>query len=139
LVAGGLIYLRLNKSENWSSPWHTYLPVAVIYLLLGIFLVVTPFFPPNSDWNADGYPYYAFPLVGTGVLLLGVVYWLLGTRGWLTWTGCSVARPAEFNEGDQGVTECGKRFPDQRLSGDAAEEPLLGQRGRREIGYSSID
>jgi hypothetical protein len=112
--------------------------VAVIYLLLGIFLVVTPFIPPNSDWNADGYPYYAFPLVGTGVLLLGVVYWLLWTRGWLSWTGCPVVRAAEWDEGDEGVTGSGKWFPDERLPRDVAQEPLLGQRGGCETGYNSI-
>ncbi|KAK0636422.1 amino acid/polyamine transporter I [Bombardia bombarda] len=85
-VAGGLIYLRLSKTENWSSPWRTYLPVTVVYLCLNIFLALTPFIPPNSDWNADGYPYYAFPLVGTGVLLFGAVYWALWTKVW-PWLG----------------------------------------------------
>jgi len=81
-VAGGLIYLHYNKSENWTSPWQTHVSVAFVYLLLNVFLAITPFIPPNSDWNADGYPYYAFPLVGTGVLFLGVLYWLLWTKVW---------------------------------------------------------
>lgn len=51
-----------------------------IYLCLNIFLAITPFIPPNDDWNADGYPYYAFPLVGTGVLGLGAVYWVVWTK-----------------------------------------------------------
>ncbi|KAH7632466.1 amino acid permease-domain-containing protein [Sordaria sp. MPI-SDFR-AT-0083] len=80
LVAGGLIYLRLSKTEGWSSPWHTWLPVVFIYLCLNLFLAITPFIPPNDDWNADGYPYYAFPLVGTGVLGLGAVYWVGWTK-----------------------------------------------------------
>ncbi|KAK0619012.1 amino acid/polyamine transporter I [Immersiella caudata] len=81
-VAGGLIYLHYNKSENWSSPWQTHVSVAFVYLLLNAFLAITPFIPPNSDWNADGYPYYAFPIVGTGVLFLGVLYWALWTKVW---------------------------------------------------------
>lgn len=81
-VTCGLIYLQWNKKENWSSPWHTYLPISIIYLLLNLFLAITPFIPPNNDWNADGYPYYAFPLVGTGVLVLGGVYWALWTKVW---------------------------------------------------------
>ncbi|KAK4679769.1 hypothetical protein QC764_207030 [Podospora pseudoanserina] len=80
MVAGGLIYLQFKKSENWSSPWRTWLPVTIVYLLLNIFLAITPFIPPNSDWNADGYPYYAFPLVGIAILLLGVVYWAVWTK-----------------------------------------------------------
>lgn len=81
-VVGGLIYLRFRESENWTSPWKTPIWVAVIYLLLNAFLAITPFIPPNSDWNADGYPYYAFPIVGTGVLFLGVLYWVLWTKVW---------------------------------------------------------
>ena len=41
-----------------------------------------PFIPPTGDWNADGYPYYIFPIVGVSVLLLGVVYWTLWTKFW---------------------------------------------------------
>lgn len=128
-VAGGLVYLRLSKSENWSSPWHTYLPVPIIYLCLNIFLVVTPFIPPNSDWNADGYPYYAFPLVGTGVLLLGVVYWLLWTRVWPRWSGDGGV--AEFGFEGEGEDDDGKSLRE--------EEPLLEHRGNRGYDYESIN
>ncbi|KAJ8125947.1 hypothetical protein O1611_g7691 [Lasiodiplodia mahajangana] len=81
-VCAGLIYLQWKKSENWSSPWHTYLPITVVYLLANIFLAVTPFIPPNGSWNADGYPYYVFPVVGVGVLLLGAFYWVCWTKIW---------------------------------------------------------
>ena len=81
-MAGGLIYLHYSKSEAWSSPWQTHVSMAVVYLLLNAFLAITPFIPPNSDWNADGYPYWAFPVVGTGVLLFGVLYWTLWTKVW---------------------------------------------------------
>ncbi|KAF2756904.1 amino acid transporter [Pseudovirgaria hyperparasitica] len=74
-VAAGLIYLQWRKSERWTSPWHTYLPITVVYLLSNVFLAVTPFIPPKGDINADGYPYYVFPIVGVGVLLLGMTYW----------------------------------------------------------------
>ncbi|MBE3050513.1 amino acid permease, partial [Candidatus Bathyarchaeota archaeon] len=77
-VAAGLIYLHYKKSENWSSPWHTYLPVALLFLLSNAFLTAVPFIPPDGDWNAGGYPYYVFPVVGWAVLLLGALYWV----GW---------------------------------------------------------
>lgn len=79
-VTAGLIYLHYSKRERWQSPWHTYLPIAVLYLLANIFLAIVPFIPPNGDWNAEGYPYYVFPVVGVGVLLLGVVYWTFWTK-----------------------------------------------------------
>ena len=60
-VAGGLIYLHYNKKENWTSGWHTYLPITLVFLLSNVFLVIVPFIPPDGDWDADGYPYYVFP------------------------------------------------------------------------------
>lgn len=81
-VAAGLIYLHYSKRERWTSPWHTYLPISTLYLLANAFLAVVPFIPPDGDWNAEGYPYYVFPVVGVGVLLLGVVYWVCWTKVW---------------------------------------------------------
>ncbi|KAK3389880.1 amino acid permease-domain-containing protein [Podospora didyma] len=81
-VAAGLIYLHHSKKENWTSGWHTYLPITVIFFLSNVFLVLVPFIPPDGDWNADGYPYYVFPVVGVAVLLLGAVYWTLWTKVW---------------------------------------------------------
>ncbi|KAK0723454.1 amino acid/polyamine transporter I [Lasiosphaeria miniovina] len=81
-VAGGLIYLHYSKKENWTSGWYTYLPIIVVFLLSNVFLALVPFIPPDGDWNADGYPYYVFPVVGVGVLLLGALYWVLWTKFW---------------------------------------------------------
>jgi hypothetical protein len=81
-VAAGLIYLQWRKSESWSSPWHSFLPVTVLYLLANVFLAIVPFIPPDGDWNAEGYPYFVFPVVGVGVLLLGGVYWTCWTKIW---------------------------------------------------------
>lgn len=47
-----------------------------------MFLAIVPFIPPDGPRNADGYPYYVFPVVGVGVLLLGVIYWGFWTRVW---------------------------------------------------------
>ena len=81
-VAGGLIYLHYSKKENWTSGWYTHLPIIVIFLLSNLFLVLVPFIPPDGDWNADGYPYYVFPVVGVAVLLFGAFYWALWTKLW---------------------------------------------------------
>ncbi|KAL2212999.1 amino acid transporter [Sarocladium strictum] len=79
-VTFGLIYLQWSKRENWTSQWHTYLPISILYILANIFMIIVPFIPPEGSWNADGYPYYVFPIVGVGVLLLGVVYWGVWNR-----------------------------------------------------------
>ncbi|KAL6354973.1 hypothetical protein LRP88_12331 [Fusarium phalaenopsidis] len=97
-VTAGLIYLHYNKSENWSSPWHTYLPISVIYILANIFLALVPFIPPDGDINADGYPYYVFPVVGVGVLILGGVYWSLWTKVLPRIGGYKVVADRSFDE-----------------------------------------
>jgi len=79
-VGAGLVYLQYKKSENWSSPWHTYLPISILWFISNLFLVIVPFLPPRESWDAQGYPYYVFPIVGVGVLLLGAVYWLFWTK-----------------------------------------------------------
>lgn len=103
-VAAGLIYLHYNKSEQWTSPWHTYLPIAVLFLLSNVFLALVPFIPPEGDWNADGYPYYVFPVVGVGVLLLGGIYWVCWTKIWPAVGGYKVvAERIEDEEGNEVV------------------------------------
>jgi hypothetical protein len=79
-VTAGLIWLQYRKSEKWKSPWHTILPVSVLYLLANVFLLLVPFLPPEGSWNERGYPYYVFPVVGVSVLLLGVFYWACWTK-----------------------------------------------------------
>ena len=86
-VTIGLIYLQMTKSENWSSPWHTYLPISGLYVAANAFLATVPFVPPTGSWTAGGYPYYVFPTVGVGVMLLGAVYWIIWRKLFPRWRG----------------------------------------------------
>ncbi|KAK9777965.1 putative High-affinity methionine permease [Seiridium cardinale] len=97
-VAAGLIYLHWKKSENWSSPWHSYLPITVLYLLANMFLAFVPFIPPDGNWNAEGYPYFVFPVVGVGVLFLGGVYWTAWTKIWPAIGGYRIEAQREVDE-----------------------------------------
>lgn len=54
--------------------------MALLFLASNAFLAIVPFIPPTGDWNEAGYPYYIFPVVGVGVLLLGGVYWTFWTK-----------------------------------------------------------
>lgn len=82
-VAAGLIYLQYQTKEVWNPGWRTFLPVTVIFLLCNAFLAIVPFIPPaDGDIWGDGYPYYVFPVVGVGVLVLGAFYWVLWTKFW---------------------------------------------------------
>lgn len=103
-VTAGLIWLQYKKSENWKSPWRTILPVSVVYLLSNIFLLLVPFIPPEGSWDEDGYPYYVFPVVGVGVLLLGVMYWFSWTKLLPRIGGYKVESERSFDEnGDEFV------------------------------------
>lgn len=56
------------------------MPVILLFFLSNVFLAVVPFIPPDGLIDPDGYPYYVFPVVGVGVLLFGVVYWVGWTK-----------------------------------------------------------
>lgn len=117
----------------------------MVYLLLNLFLVATPFVPPNSDWNADGYPYYAFPLVGTGVLLLGAVYWLVWARkaGLPTLDGYGAVAEPEMvvvvtEDGDD-AEEINKRLASEgQAAADEVRELLLGRERSQQCAYGSV-
>ncbi|KAK3399812.1 amino acid/polyamine transporter I [Sordaria brevicollis] len=81
-VSGGLIFLHFFRRDTWKPTWRCWEPILIIFFLLNVFLAVVPFIPPVGDWNAEGYPYYVFPIVGVAVLLLGATYWLLWTKVW---------------------------------------------------------
>ncbi|KJZ78515.1 hypothetical protein HIM_01906 [Hirsutella minnesotensis 3608] len=74
-VAAGLLWLQYKKSENWSSPWHTYLPITLAFLSANLLLIIVPLIPPPAPQKAGEYPYYIFPIVALGSYLLGAVYW----------------------------------------------------------------
>ncbi len=97
-VTAGLVWLQFKKSESWSSPWHTFLPISIVYFLSNVFLAIVPFIPPEGSWTADGYPYYVFPVVGVGVLLLGGVYWTFWTRILPYFGGYKIVSERTFDE-----------------------------------------
>ncbi|ATY66171.1 Amino acid polyamine transporter I [Cordyceps militaris] len=74
LLTVGLIYLQWNKAERWKSPWHTYLPISVVFLLLNGFLIIGPFIPPSAA-SISPDSSFLFPLLGLAVLMSGVLYW----------------------------------------------------------------
>lgn len=60
------------------STIQSYLTVAVFFLLSNIYLVVAPFIPPSEGQNVyESLPYYLHCLVGIGILVGGVAYWLI--------------------------------------------------------------
>lgn len=108
--------MQWNKKENWSSPWHTHAPITILYILVNFFLCIVPFIPPNGSWNADGYPYYVFPIVGVGVILLGGVYWVCWTKIWPAFGGYKIVAERSYDEDNNEVIRY-KKISMKGLSG----------------------
>ena len=76
LVCCGLLYLQYRKSENWTSPFHSPLPLTLIAIFASLILVIVPFIPPKGGNGAfKNIPYYVFPVVGWAILFVGVIFW----------------------------------------------------------------
>lgn len=74
----GLFWLRWAKPHH-PRPFKVWWPVAIFYLAVAVFLLVAPLLPPtNGVGDTPPLPYYLYCVVGTGILLLGPVYW----AGW---------------------------------------------------------
>lgn len=79
-VSAGLIWLYCHRAQyHWYPPTHATLPVAVFFLLSNVYLVVTPFVPPEtaSQNIYEHLPYYLHCVVGLGVIVAGGMYWLI--------------------------------------------------------------
>lgn len=59
-------------TKTFTAPWIC----IIVFLLANIFLALFPFIPPPSQsWGGNSIPYWCFPVVGTGCLLLGGVFY----------------------------------------------------------------
>ena len=86
-VASGLLYLRYFSDERhtWTKhagfrPWGGP-TAAIIYAAVSAFLLIASFIPPKSGspfaLESTGVEWYVVPTVGWGMLLLGLVYYLI--------------------------------------------------------------
>ena len=80
LCVSGLLYLRFKKSEQWSSPFTCPLPVLIVSILLHAVLLIAVLLPTKDGKNAQGYPYYTFPLCGLAIFVIGFLYWVLWSK-----------------------------------------------------------
>ncbi|KAI1276548.1 methionine permease [Xylaria sp. FL0933] len=73
----GLIWLRY-KRPDLKRPFKAWMPAVVFRALLCVALLAAPFFPPSHP-DPDGLWYATYAVVGVGVIVFGVVYWLVWT------------------------------------------------------------
>lgn len=65
-----------SSHKSFSAPW----ACVVLFLLANIFLALLPFLPPPKSSGPGALPYWCFPVVGTGCLLLGAVFFYLRAK-----------------------------------------------------------
>lgn len=64
-------HLGSKVHKTFSAPWIC----ICVFFCANLFLAVFPFVPPPSNsWNQKSIPYWCFPVVGTGCLLLGALF-----------------------------------------------------------------
>ncbi|KAI0172502.1 amino acid transporter [Hypoxylon sp. FL1284] len=73
----GLLWLRY-KRPDLKRPFKAWRPAIVFRILLCFCLLAAPFFPPSHP-KPGGLFYATYAIVGVGILLFGVAYWLVWT------------------------------------------------------------
>lgn len=74
LLISDSVSTHFKASHNsFSAPWIC----LGLFLAANVFLALLPFFPPPNSGGTGALPYWCFPVVGTGCLLLGAVFFYL--------------------------------------------------------------
>ncbi|KUJ17477.1 amino acid transporter [Mollisia scopiformis] len=73
-VVIGLFFLRWKKPFA-ERPFKVFLPIAGFFLVGQLFVLVAPFLRPPGGKGDTSQPYWAYPLVGLGVMFAGLVYY----------------------------------------------------------------
>lgn len=60
-----------TKHRSFSAPW----ACVALFLVSNVFLAILPFFPPPKGTTSSSIPYWCFPVVGSGCLLIGAVFY----------------------------------------------------------------
>lgn len=86
-VALGLMLVYLDQSSpkkyyGWNPSIRATFPVVLFFFLTSVYLVIAPLIPPEdpSQNIYKSLPYYLHCLVGIGLFLFGLIYWLIWAR-----------------------------------------------------------
>lgn len=78
-VAAGLLCLYYRPEQySWAPPFRASWPIALVFFLSNVYLVVAPFVPPSDGQSVyESLPYYLHCLVGIAILVAGAIYWVV--------------------------------------------------------------
>ncbi|PYH49363.1 putative methionine permease [Aspergillus saccharolyticus JOP 1030-1] len=85
-VTLGLLLLRY-KEPDLPRPFKAWLPAVWLRVLISFVLLASPFFPPAGGQGDVGFFYATYAIVGTGVIVFGVLYWYVWTVLLPRWGG----------------------------------------------------
>lgn len=83
LIAAGLLYLTYSKRENWKNErteLHSWPIITIFWICSLTFVIITSFF--HSSALRQTIPSYIVPIVGSSVLIGGVLYWVAWAKVW---------------------------------------------------------
>ncbi len=66
-----------RTERHLDRPVKVWVPVALFFIVVSLFLCIFPFFPKEST----DFPYYLPALIGIGSILCGVPVWYIKVRG----------------------------------------------------------
>jgi hypothetical protein len=139
-VSAGLLRLRADPSEEWTSPFRASRVAVAVFFASNCLLLVLPWVPPRDGRGEDeGFVWFAYPATALGVLGGGGLWWVWwrvrgagrgegggGRRGGKGWDGGRGGSERgllggededdgfERGEGSIPVVEMGKRVARQR-------------------------
>ena len=102
-VSVGLLLLRVRQPEL-TRPYRAWLPAVWLRIVLCLALLVAPFMPPENGGDVSFF-YATYALVGTGVLLFGILYWYVWIILLPRWKGYHVDEEAEMLPDGTSITK----------------------------------
>jgi hypothetical protein len=79
-VGLGLLYLTWKRSENWKdqrTTFRSWPPLTIFWMLCLLYTIAAPFIPNKL---LQAIPFYVVPVLGTGMLAVGVAYWAVWAK-----------------------------------------------------------
>jgi hypothetical protein len=137
-LACGLLYLNFTPSERWAEQRTTFhsTPLLTIFWILSLLFVLGAPFTPNNLIPAI--PFYVVPALGTSMLGIGTVYWLIWAK-LLPAMGFDIQHEiVQMPDGSERVkykvspTQCHRRvWGAEKLTEHAIEQRVKPKRKRR--------
>ncbi|KAL4869860.1 hypothetical protein BDV12DRAFT_208184 [Aspergillus spectabilis] len=88
-VTGGLLLLRWRE-PHLPRPFRAWLPAVWVRIAVSLALLVSPFIPPPNYKGDVDFFYATYAIVGTAVIVFGVLYWYVWTVLLPRWGGYSL-------------------------------------------------